>query len=446
MISLRRRLLFILLSLFSLAWIWLMATTYYYAQEEIHEVFDAQLAQAAQVLLNLTQQEIENSHAEQLQARLVHAYEKKVAFQVWGQNGLLLRSPNAPQTRLTQQPGYSDVSLGGRNWRALQISGEERNIEVIVGEREDVRAELVGHLIRQLFIPIGVALPLLGGLVWFGVGRGLLPLARTEQEIARRSPTQLEPIGTNEAPEEIHGLVGALNHLLSRLQDTLDSERQFTAHAAHELRTPLAALKTQAQVALRLPEGPEREEAIGRLVQGVDRNSRLVEQLLTLARLDPETADGMQTHVDLRQIAHEVVMEMAPLAVEKGIDLGLKGEESTPIRGVPGALAILVRNLLDNAIRYSPEGGKVDIALSRGDNGSAELTVTDTGPGIAPQERERVLDRFYRVAGTGVPGSGLGLSIVRRIAEIHRAQLSLEEGPQGQGLRAHLKFEKSESE
>ncbi|HKJ77166.1 MAG TPA: sensor histidine kinase N-terminal domain-containing protein, partial [Gammaproteobacteria bacterium] len=259
MISLRRRLLVTLLTLFVLAWVWLMGMTYLNAREEIHEVFDAQLAQAAHVLLELTRHELEEEEsadefrADMFQDRLVHAYEKKVAFQVWRHGELLLRSPSAPERRMVERAGYSDVTLDGQRWRVLYTSGEDHGFEVIVGDREDVRAELVGHVVQQLFVPIGIALPLLGMFVWFGVGRGLAPLARAEREIASRSPTQLEPVGVSQVPEEIHGLVGALNHLLARLQEALDGERRFTAHAAHELRTPLAALKTQAQVALRMP-------------------------------------------------------------------------------------------------------------------------------------------------------------------------------------------------
>ena len=446
MISLRRRLLVTLLSLFVLAWVWLMGMTYVNAREEIHEVFDAQLAQAAHVLLELTRHELEEEEsaddfrAEMFQDRLVHAYEKKVAFQVWRHGELLLRSPSAPETRMARTEGYGDVTVAGQRWRMLYTKGEHRGYEVIVGDREDVRAELVGHVVQQLFVPIGITLPLLAGLVWFGVGRGLAPLARAEREIASRSPTQLEPVSVSQVPEEIRGLVGALNHLLARLQEAIDSERRFTAHAAHELRTPLAALKTQAQVALRTPEGPERERAIGQLVQGVDRASHLVEQLLTLARLDPETSGGLQTGLDLWALASEVVSELTPVALERGIDLGINQGEPTSIRGGPTALAILIRNLLDNAIRYSPPGTRVDVGITRED-GAPVLTVTDQGPGIAPEERERVLDRFYRIAGTGGQGSGLGLSIVRRIAELHGASLAFEEGPEGSGLRVRVVFE-----
>lgn len=446
MISLRRRLLVTLLGFFVLAWVWLMGMTFINAREEIHEVFDAQLAQAAHVLLELTRHELEEEEsaedfrADMFRDRLVHAYEKKVAFQIWRRGALLLKSPSAPGARLSERPGYSDVTVNGQPWRVLHTAGEQYPFEVIVAEREDVRAELVGHVITQLFVPIGIALPILGALVWFGVGRGLAPLARTEREIADRSPTQLEPIGVSQVPEEIHGLVGALNHLLARLQEALDSERRFTAHAAHELRTPLAALKTQAQVALRMPEGAEREAAIRQLVRGVDRAGHLVEQLLTLARLDPESAAGMQDGVDLRAVVEEVVVEMAPLALAREIDLGLEKGEPVTLRGVPTALTILVRNLLDNAIRHSPDGGRVDVSVHPGQDGVVALTVTDQGPGIAPEERQRVLHRFYRIAGTQGPGSGLGLSIVRRVVELHGARLDLEEGPGGRGLRVGVTF------
>ncbi|BAU48742.1 histidine kinase [Sulfurifustis variabilis] len=448
MISLRRRLLVILLALFATAWVVLAAFSYRNARHEIEELFDAELAQSARVLLALTQHELDEPGEMDVGAELGaipadgvvgHRYEKKIAFQVWLGDRLLLRSPSAPETPLAQAPGFGDRTIGGNPWRVFALHGDREEVRVEVGEREDVRNELVRDIVRDLLWPFLLTLPVLALLIWTGVGRGLAPLKRTATEIGRRSPHQLDPLPLGGAPTELRPVVDSLNKLLARLDDALESERRFTANASHELRTPLAGLKAQAQVAARTASDAERTQALAQLVRGVDRATRLVEQMLTLARLDPGEAATRYELVKLAPLLGEVLAEYGATALDKGIELGLaEGAEGTVLAD-RAALEIMLRNLIDNAIRYTPGPGHVEVG-AHGRGHEVVLWVADTGPGIPAAERARVFDRFYRVGGTDAAGCGLGLSIVRRIALLHGAQVELGETSAAGGLRVEVRF------
>jgi len=269
------------------------------------------------------------------------------------------------------------------------------------------------------------------------VGRGLAPLIGLARSLAARGPRALEALPETGLPDEVRPLVAALNDLFARLDRALDRERAFIADAAHELRTPLTAVALQLQVLERVAAGPEREEALTRLKAGVQRSTRLVQQLLDLARQD-DAAVRPATRVDLAAVAREVVVEQAPHAEARGIDLGLDASAAS-VDGDPEGLRVALGNLVDNAIRYTPAGGKVDVRVrTEGDAAIAE--VLDTGPGIPPEERERVLDRFHRSAGAPGSGGGLGLAIVREIATRHGAAIELRDREGGPGLCARVRF------
>lgn len=448
MTSLRRRLLVILLALFAAAWVVLAAFSYRNARHEIEELFDAELAQSARVLLALTQHELEEpgemdpgSELGVIPADTLvgHRYEKKIAFQVWLGERLLLRSPSAPDTPLAQSLGFSDRTIGGNPWRVFALRGDRADVRVEVGERDDVRNELVRDIVRDLLWPFLLTLPVLALLIWTGVGRGLAPLKRTAAEIGRRSPQQLEPLPVGGAPSELRPVVDSLNKLLARLDDALESERRFTANASHELRTPLAGLKAQAQVAARTHDETERAQALAQLVRGVDRATRLVEQMLTLARLDPGEAATRYELVELAPLLAEILAEYGAAALERGIELALAEGSEGAVLADRAALGVLLRNLVDNAIRYTPGPGQVE-AGARTHGREVVLWVEDSGPGIPPDERARVFDRFYRLTGTEAAGCGLGLSIVRRIALLHGAEIALGEASAGGGLRVEVRF------
>ncbi len=434
--SLRLRLVLLLSLGLGAAWLVAAWFTYNDAREEIDQLFDAQLAQSAQVLLETTRHELhEQVEHNKDEVTVTHAYAQKLAFQIWDDNHtLLMRSAAAPASIMgSDNAGYADSALDGKPWRVFTRWDAHHEFMIQVAEPLAGREYLARHITLKMLIPTFIALPVLALLIWFGVGAGLRPLQLLKQQVKQRTVNRLQPVAiSGGVPEEVEPLVQALNDLFTRLQYAFESERRFTADASHELRTPLAALKVQAQVALRTADQAERISALNNVLRGVDRATRLVEQLLALARLDPETAANGFNQVDLCSLAVSVAADIEPQAHAKQVALVLENGVTCQVNGDEGQLGLLLRNLLDNAIRYTPAGGRVTVAL-RSING-VTLEVSDTGAGIPEGERERVLQRFYRVSGTGEDGSGLGLSIVRRIAELHGARLELKPNAAGVGL------------
>ena len=447
MISIRRRLLATLLSMFTVAWVLLGALSFINAKFEIEELFDAELAQSGRVLMSLTLHELEEEQQGRVQTlpevvpdyKLGHHYEKKIAFQIFQKNRLLLQSPSAPATMAHDEPGLSDQRIGEAVWRVFVLHDRDLDVRIVVAERDDLRDDLIHKIAWQTLLPIVVTLPLLALLIWSGVGRGLAPLQRVARDIGRRSPQQLTPLSAADIPKEVQPLANALNDLLERLRQAFERERRFTADAAHELRTPLAGLKAQAQVALRESNDALRREALAQIVHGVDRATHLVAQLLTMARLDPDMTATIAEEIDLVALAAEVIGELAPTATEKNITVGIAEGSAGVLRGQRAAIRILLRNLIDNAIRYTLPRGEVDVAVHAA-NGNVLLSVRDTGPGIPADERARVFDRFFRGGANVSEGCGLGLSIVKRIAELHHATIALDAPATGTGLVVRVQF------
>ena len=303
-----------------------------------------------------------------------------------------------------------------------------------------VRNRLAAEASWRTLKPFFVLLPVLGGLVWMLVGLGLRPLASLADSLQKRSHDSLEPLVDAGLPEEIRPLVLALNDLLARLKLAFDAQRDFVADAAHELRTPLTALQLQVQLLGRAQGEAERQAALEDLKQGLLRSSHGVQQLLTLARQEAGAGSAPFAHLSLAALARAAVIEQAALAEARGIDLGLaQADEQAMVSGDADALRILLRNLLANALNYTPGGGRVDV-VCRMENSGPILEVVDSGPGIPPAERERVFDRFYRRSTESKTGSGLGLAIVRTIAQRHRASVSLLDAPTG-GLLVRVAFQ-----
>lgn len=437
--SLRRRLTALLLGGVSIGWLAMLAFSYVDAHHEIDELLDAQLVQVGQTLLTLAA-EADDDIAEE--GAIGHKYQKRLRFQVWTRHGeLLLRSADAPTTPMATQDGFSEVvEADGKHgrWRYYSQWDRKRKLRVEVGENHHVRDELVGHIAWRLLVPALFGLPLLGAWIWLATRRGLAPLGEVARDIAGREPTRLTPVTPASAPEEIRPLVEAINGLFARVESALESERQFTADAAHELRTPLAALAAQAQVAARARDDAERSHALEQLAAGTLRAARLVDQLLTLARVDSEHAVRPAQSVALDRLAEEVCADHGAQALAKDIALELDAAPAT-VPGDAGLLRILLRNLVDNAIRYTPAGGRVAVTVAAGAAGTT-LSVADSGPGIPESERERVFERFSRLAGQEIEGSGLGLSIARRIADLHGARIVLGETVKSGGLKVELLF------
>ena len=361
-----------------------------------------------------------------------------VVVQIWDRTGtrLYLSRPGARPPQRTEI-GFSDIRTPAGDWRVYGALVGNNVIQISQPMR--VREELAAGMALRTMLPLVILLPILIGVIWVTIGRGLKPVNEVAAAVAARSADALDPLPDHHLPREVRPLVTALNGLLERLGRSLDVQREFVADAAHELRTPLTALGLQIQLAERATSDAERAAAFERLRGGTERATRLVEQLLAMARSDPEAAERKPVDADLAAIARETVAEQAPIAQAKGLDLGLSTAESDTVRGDPESLRVLLGNLVDNAIRYTPAGGRIDVSVTS-DGDAALLSVTDDGPGIPPEERERVFDRFYRRASTDVTGSGLGLAIVRQIAQRHGATVTLDNGLNGRGLAVTVRF------
>ncbi|HEY3584934.1 MAG TPA: ATP-binding protein, partial [Casimicrobiaceae bacterium] len=306
---------------------------------------------------------------------------------------------------------------------------------------QDERAAIARQTALRTLVPFLALIPFFGVLLWVGAGWALAPLDAMSKAVAKRRPDALEPLEAGPLPTELQPLARNLNDLLARLDHALSSQRRFTADAAHELRTPLAALTLQRDLARRAQTRNDVTAALVDLEAGVQRASHVVEQLMTLARVEPEAMAQKRTACDLVAIAKDAIVARAALAADKHIDLGLARETPAIVMGDPTSLGILLSNLLDNALRYTPQGGRIDVTIDRSDD-AITLAVADTGPGIPPEARERVFDRFFRgeeQAGSAA-GTGLGLSIVKRIVEAHGAAVDLGAPAQGSGLVVSVRF------
>jgi two-component system OmpR family sensor kinase len=359
--------------------------------------------------------------------------------QIWDRDGVLVYwSRPGSELPVTASEGYSTVHVNHRDWRVYTLV--QGTYALQVAQAIDEREAIATRTALRTLLPFLLLIPLLGVMIWYAVGRGLSPLDTMSRALGKRRADALAPLAERELPEELRPLAASLNALLARLDAALGAQRRFTADAAHELRTPLAALKLQLDVARRVGDDPARIAAYDDLQGGVERASHVVEQLLTLARVEPESLAARAVDCDLPALAKEAIVARGALAAQKRINLGLAREAPVNVRGDPASLAILLSNLLDNALRYTPEGGRIDVAIDRADDGSAILIVADTGPGIPVDERERVFDRFYRGADAAASGSGLGLSIVRRVAEAHGATIGLSDPAEGSGLVVTVHF------
>ena len=427
--SLRSRLLVALVGAVLAVGLVTSAATYFAARAEIGELLDEQLRQVALSM---------RDHARLDLGGLGRPGDPdhRVVVQIWDPSGgAIYSSDPTPPLALTRAPGFSTIEHAGRKWRMFTAVAGPRTIQV--AEPTARRTELAANVALRILVPILASLPLLGALVWLLVGKGLAPLSRLARTIGGRSPTSLDPLPQTDLPEEVRPLVGALNGLLGRLETAFAAQRRFAADAAHELRTPLTALGLQIQLLEKARDENERAGAVDRLKHGVKRATRLVEQLLTLARLEPDSAEQPTERVALDTLVRTVVGDLAALAEAKPVALMIVRAEPVAVRGTEEALRILASNVVDNAIRYTPAGGRIEVHVFKvGDR--AVLEVADTGPGIAPEERQRVFDRFYRVTGTEVPGSGLGLAIVKEVASLHGATLELAEGLDGGGLTVRV--------
>ena len=433
--SLRARLLWLLLAAILLGTATQGLFAYRTALAEADEIFDYHMQQMALSLRAGLPVSGAGVHGEDG----ADGASDEFVVQVWTVDGLRIYQSGG-RAALPQRAvlGFSEVQARGTRYRVLSV--QTRGQVVQVAQDLAVRHQMARTLALRTVVPTALMAPLLMLIVWWVVTRSLAPVSRVRRQLAQRQSADLEPVREDGLPDEIRPLVHELNALFGRVREAFEAQKSFVADAAHELRSPLAALKLQVQGLRRANDDESRARAASRLEAGIDRASRLVEQLLVLARHQASTAPGAPAQVlGLTALARQAVADAAAAAHGREIDLGLDDSDEADVTGHPDAIEMLLRNLLDNAIKYTPPGGTVTLQV-RAEALAVRLSLDDSGPGIEPGDRARVLDRFYRVPGSDATGSGLGLAIVKAVADLHGATLSLTSSPSLGGLRVEVHF------
>lgn len=459
--SIRTFLLINLLLSITLITSFIIIATVFLGHEEIQDYMDAQLISKTINLQDLVEGYLHSpSTLTQLQTRINHQekegqhifVEKKfsnytdIQFQLWNQQQqTLLRSLRIPNIQpVTFSAGFSDHWFNGEKWRLYTSIDKKEGTTLVVAEKYNLRNILETHITRDSILIILISYPFLGILIWLIVGHGLNSLKKIAAEVRYRELTYLEPVNVAAVPTEIKPIIDEINELFERLKEAYAREKRFAADAAHELRTPLAGLKAQAQVAQKATTEEERQDALQKVIAGVNRSAHVVHQLLVLSRMVPEGQQGEAIPIHLEKQAAEVIADLVPEALLKNTDIELEAPASlTPILGHPIAIGILLRNLIDNAIRYTPPNSAVQVIVKE-DEQHVILQVIDNGPGIPEELRERVFERFFRVLGNKTTGSGLGLGIVQQVAVLHHATINLDTPPNGQGLQVTVTFQKAD--
>jgi two-component system sensor histidine kinase QseC len=447
---------------------------YLQVQHETEELFDAQLSRSARLILSLVQADrghLEFSNIQNFldQNRLApeqnsdpdntlenlfhegveelpdgHIYETKLGFQIWDNEGnLLLKSENLPVTEISKTRGFAKTKILGDEWRVFNLTSGDGLYRCITAERIDVRNDLIGKVSGGLALFFVLLVPVLLTTMWFAITHGLQPLQSLTSQIESRGAEKLDSISGANTPLEIKTITDALNQLLSRLGNALNRERRIVSNAAHELRTPLAAVRLHAELASKATNTADRESSIKHVLAGIDRSTHLVNQLLALARLEPETFSERLKVRNLSRILVDEVALLAPQAEEKNITIASNHEQEIMASVDETSIRLLIRNLLSNAINYTPVDGAITLSLHQ-DKADSVLTIVDNGPGIPVAERERVFDRFYRIQNHEESGCGIGLSIVKHVVELHKATILLEEPENSSGLKVTIRLSESD--
>jgi len=438
--SVRVRLLVMVLGTILLFCMLMAGFLWWRASSEIHAVFDAQLVQTAKLIAVTTQHESEESDLDDYQSDLDrYAYEYSVIFQVRDPEGkLLVKGPGSPEAPLS-----ADRSSGFSNsgeWRVFSLYTRDYQYLVQTADKLESREALILKFIAKTLSPLLFMLPLLV-FVWLGVNKALNPLRWIAVEVSARDQTNLEAVPTDGVPPEVMSLVNEINGLLARLDGSLARYTEFTGNVAHELRTPISGAMTQIYAAMS-SVGNERTQALEKAMAGLKKLARRIEQLLILARIERGDLSESKEQVLLEELAAATISDKAPKAMSKGVEIELDVVQQARLSGNRELLEILLENLLDNAIRATPKGGAIRLEIGT-DEKCSYLSLTDSGPGIPPAMRERVFDYLHRLPSTPGSGTGLGLSLVKGIAEMHAATVSLTDSDTGTGLEVSVTFPRS---
>jgi two-component system sensor histidine kinase QseC len=417
--------------------------SYMMAEQTADELFDAQLSQAAQTLLAIVEKGDDQVVYNPTES--AHRYQQKLMFQVWelvkGEFKLVLRSQNAPTDLLPAAADhvFSTGEWNGHQWRFYAEIDDHRDTRVIVAQDLDIRRQLASSIAWQNLLPFSIGVPLLAVLLLLAIRRSLRPLSALASELQQRAPNRLDPLQVADPPMELQPVLKGLDELFRKVAAALENERRFTADAAHELRTPLAALKVQLQVAMRTSDPEEQHRALEKCMHGIGNMTHLVQQMLTLTRVEASSHAMDFEKVDIAPLAASVCRDLGADAAAKQVALEVNLPASAAVRGFPDMLRIMLRNLIDNAVRYTPEHGRVTVGIAR-DATTVRMEITDSGPGVPADQLELLGCRFHRLEESVEDGVGLGLSIVKRIANIHAAELAFSAPPAGTGLRATVTF------
>ena len=449
--SIRRRVSLMALGCVTAVWLVAVFSSFRHATREIGEWEDARLVEYASLLVNLSPADLDRLARVPPDARVEldrgaarrdadtdgDRLPRDVLFEVRDAQGKVVASSlpagaAGSADALNAHDAPVTIVVHDAPWRAYALRDDASGRRVRVIEPTNTRSDLATGIARGIVLPLVVALPVLALLLWYLIGRSLAPLKTLSTLIGARDARSLEPLGVVTVPDEVRTLVDAIDRLLARLRQSIVRERAFTSDAAHELKTPLAAIKVQAQVALATDDPARKQLAMQRVVQGVDRSARLAEQLLLLARLDEYERIPARA-VNLRELVDAAIDRHAAKAADHAVDIAATGASVRAVPADPILVGILLDNLIDNAIKYGHRGGHIMLGVH--DDGAVQrIVVRDDGPGVAPGEHERLGDRFYRGSGAQAPGSGLGLSIVTRIAQYFGGTVRFETGIAGQGL------------
>lgn len=434
--SMRTRLFAILILTTGLVWLSAVVWIFFSTGSQLERVLDARLMEAARMVNSMVARRAlgigEGAAVPPIPTEPHPAYNRQLSCQIWSLEGSLLsQSADAPKARLSErQQGFSNTVINGETWRVYTVENPEAGVQVMVGDRVYFRDHLVNNVIAGVLLPALLILPVLAGLIWLSVGRGLMPFSRIAKELSVRQASDLSPIEEGGTASELRPVLKSINVLFQRVSQARDRERDFTAFAAHELRTPMSGLKTQAQIALASNDPATREKALAQIVVGVDRTGRLVRQLLDISSLDsidePATDERFNAGRLLEAIAGELIAHAGGMA-EISVDTHLSALE---LRMSLELFRLAARNLIENALHHSPEGGRVSCRLAESAAG-VTIWIEDEGPGIPDEELARVTERFFRGRFRSAVGSGLGLSIVEMALDHGGARLEMRNRPQG---------------
>lgn len=439
MSSLKRRLFIILVAATGIIWLSAVVWIYVSSRSELQHVLDTRLQEAAKMVHSLVSSGNMTGKAGDTAAPTIlpeaMGYERQLSCQIWSLDGhLVARSSGAPTTRLAEKDGYGDRVVDGELWRVYTIVDPVKGVGVMVGDRIGLRNKLVNDLIVGLLGPALLMLPLFGLLIWASLVRGLSPLRTMADELKRRDADDMRPLDASRLPSEVQPLAQALNALFDKVEAARRHERDITAFAAHELRTPLAGLKTQAQIAMAAPDPAIRNHALSQIVVSVDRMTRLVRQLLALAKLEAESADVREVSHKAGDMLAEIVATAPPLPANIRIEIDPALAEIR-LHGARDSWMLALRNLHENAVQHMPDGG---VVAWRPTPDATGVMVLDQGPGIPADELGLVTQRFYRGRHKSASGTGLGLTIVAIAASRLGAELVLSNRTDQSGLQAAL--------